>query len=102
MNRPHKTLIRNDIAAAVHQNVGLPHSECNQLVKEVLSAMIDALSDGEIVKISSFGSFNIIKKRERIGRNPKTGETAVIKARKVISFKPSHTLKSKIESRPIK
>jgi integration host factor subunit alpha len=58
--------------------------------------MASALSDGETVKISSFGSFSIRQKSQRMGRNPKTGEEVPILPRKVIIFKPSHVLKNRI------
>jgi integration host factor subunit alpha len=62
----------------------------------VLEEMASALSDGETVKISSFGSFSIRQKSQRMGRNPKTGEEVPILPRKVIIFKPSHVLKNRI------
>ena len=60
--------------------------------------MSNALIRGESVKISSFGSFTIRNKSERIGRNPKTGEEVPITSRRVIIFKPSHVLKNRINS----
>ena len=67
-------------------------------METVLGEMSNALIRGESVKISSFGSFTIRNKSERIGRNPKTGEEVPITPRRVVIFKPSHVLKSRINS----
>ena len=67
-----------------------------QLVDDVLEHVSNALVDGENVKISSFGTFSCKQKKERIGRNPKTGIEAPITARKVVTFKPSQIMKEKI------
>jgi integration host factor subunit alpha len=92
----HKTLTRADLAEAVYQAVGLSRTESADLVERVLDLISDALVDGENVKLSSFGSFHVRAKNERIGRNPKTGEEVPILPRKVLLFKPSNVLKSKI------
>lgn len=92
----HKTLTRADLAEAVYQAVGLSRTESADLVERVLDLISDALVDGENVKLSSFGSFHVRAKNERIGRNPKTGEEVPILPRKVLVFKPSNVLKSKI------
>ncbi len=78
---------------------GLSRNESADLVEAVLEEMVSALSDGETVKISSFGSFSIRQKSQRMGRNPKTGEEVPILPRKVIIFKPSHVLKNRINSK---
>ncbi|HHB81978.1 MAG TPA: integration host factor subunit alpha [Devosia sp.] len=91
-----KTLTRADLAEAVYATVGLSRTESADLVERVLEHMSDALVNGESVKLSSFGSFHVRSKKERIGRNPKTGEEVPILPRKVLVFKPSNVLKSKI------
>ncbi len=91
-----KTLTRADLAEAVYSNVGLSRTESAELVERVLELMSDALVNGESVKLSSFGSFHVRSKKERIGRNPKTGEEVPILPRNVLVFKPSNVLKSKI------
>ncbi|MCF6302278.1 MAG: integration host factor subunit alpha [Devosiaceae bacterium] len=91
-----KTLTRADLAEAVYATVGLSRTESADLVERVLEHMSDALVKGESVKLSSFGSFHVRSKKERIGRNPKTGEEVPILPRKVLVFKPSNVLKSKI------
>ena len=93
-----ETLTRAQLTEAVYEEVGLSRNESADLVESVLSEMSDALIRGEAVKISSFGSFTIRKKAQRIGRNPKTGKEVPILPRKVIIFKPSHVLKNRINS----
>lgn len=91
-----KTVTRAELAEAVYQEVGLSRNESAELVESVLNEMSDALTRGESVKISSFGSFSVRQKGERIGRNPKTGEEVPILPRKVLVFRPSHVLKNRI------
>jgi len=91
-----KTITRADLAEAVYTQVGLSRNESADLVEQTLDEMMDALAAGDNVKISSFGSFTIREKGERIGRNPKTGEEVPIKPRKVLTFRASHVLKDKI------
>ncbi len=91
-----KTVTRAELAEAVYEEVGLSRNESADLVEAVLAEMSNALISGESVKISSFGSFSIRSKGERIGRNPKTGEEVPISPRKVLSFRPSHVLKNSI------
>ena len=91
-----KTVTRADLAEAVYGSVGLSRTESAELVERVLDLIGDALITGANVKLSSFGSFQVRSKNERIGRNPKTGEEVPILPRQVLVFKPSNVLKSKI------
>ena len=91
-----KTLTRMDLSEAVYNEVGLSRNESAQLVESVLQHMSDALVSGESVKISSFGTFSVRDKNERIGRNPKTGEEVPITPRRVLSFRPSHLMKDRV------
>lgn len=91
-----KTLTRMDLCEAVHREVGLSRNESAQLVESVLGHMSDALTRGETVKISSFGTFSVRSKAARIGRNPKTGEEVPIHPRRVLSFRPSHLMRDKV------
>lgn len=91
-----ETITRAHLSEAVYKEVGLSRNESAELVESVLDEMIDALVDGEMVKISSFGSFSVRQKGERIGRNPKTGEEVPILPRRVLVFRPSHVLKNRI------
>ena len=94
-----KTITRAQLGEAVYQEVGLSRNESAELLESVLSEMSTALARGETVKISSFGSFSVRQKGLRIGRNPKTGEEVPILPRKVLVFRPSQVLKSRINER---
>jgi integration host factor subunit alpha len=91
-----ETLTRADLAEAVVKQVGLPRNESQELVEMVLSEISASLERGEPVKLSSFGSFGIREKDERIGRNPKTGEEVPITPRRVLVFRASTTMKARI------
>lgn len=91
-----KTLTRMDLSEAVFREVGLSRNESAQLVESVIQYMSDALVEGEQVKISSFGTFGVRSKAERLGRNPKTGEEVPISPRRVLSFRPSHLMKERV------
>ena len=91
-----RTITRAQLSEAVYQEVGLSRNESADLLEAVLSQVSDALAKGETVKISSFGSFSVRQKGQRIGRNPKTGEEVPILPRKVLVFRPSQVLKSRI------
>lgn len=91
-----KTITRAELVEAVYQEVGLSRNESAQLVESVLGEIADTLARGEQVKISSFGSFSVRQKGQRIGRNPKTGDEVPILPRKVLVFRPSHVLKGRI------
>jgi integration host factor subunit alpha len=92
------TITRAQLSEAVYHEVGLSRNESSELLELVLSYITDSLSKGETVKISSFGSFSVRQKGERIGRNPKTGEKVPILPRKVLVFRPSQALKNRINS----
>ncbi len=91
-----QTITRADLAEAVYEEVGLSRNESSELVETVLNEVSEALIRGENVKISSFGSFTIREKGERVGRNPKTGVEVPILPRKVLVFKASHVLKDRV------
>lgn len=100
-----KTLTRADLAEAVFEKVGLPRNEAAELVESVLKQIVYALERGEAIKLSSFGSFGLRQKSERVGRNPKTGEVVPITPRQVIVFKASNIMKDRINatlSKPVK
>jgi len=90
------TVTRADLSEAVYQEVGLSRNDSANLVETILNEMVESLTRGETVKISSFGSFSVRQKGQRIGRNPKTGEEVPILPRKVLVFRASHVLKNKI------
>ena len=91
-----RTVTRADLSEAVYQEVGLSRNESADLVESVLAEVSQALIRGEMVKVSSFGSFSVRKKGERVGRNPKTGEEVPILPRRVLVFRASHVLKNRI------
>lgn len=90
------TITRADLAEAVYEQVGLSRNESADLVDSVLNEISDELVHRGNVKISSFGSFSVRQKGERIGRNPKTGIEVPILPRKVLVFRASHVLKDRI------
>ncbi len=94
-----KTITRADLGEAIYQEVGLSRNESVELLETVLNYVSDALVKNEMVKISSFGSFSVRQKGQRIGRNPKTGEEVPILPRKVLVFRPSQVLKSRINEK---
>jgi integration host factor subunit alpha len=91
-----KTLTRADLAEAVVEKVGLPRNESQDLVERVLEEISGSLAGGDSVKLSSFGSFGIRQKGQRIGRNPKTGKEVPITPRRVLVFRPSNIMKDRI------
>jgi integration host factor subunit alpha len=90
------TLTRADLTEAVFQAVGLSRNESAQMVEDMLEEISAALARGETVKLSSFGTFTVRQKSQRMGRNPKTGDEVPIAPRRVLVFRPSHVLKSMI------
>ena len=91
-----KTITRQDIANAVHNQLGLSRNESGELVEAVLEEMAACFENGEQVKISSFGTFTVSNKTARIGRNPKSGEEAVITPRRVLTFRPSSQMRERV------
>jgi integration host factor subunit alpha len=91
-----KTITRADLCEAVYQKVGLSRTESAELVEMVIDEISNRIVAGEAVKLSSFGSFIVRNKGQRIGRNPKTGQEVPISPRKVLVFKPSNVLKQRI------
>jgi len=93
-----KTITRADLCEAVYQKVGLSRTESAALVESVLREITECIERGENVKLSSFGSFVVRNKGQRIGRNPKTGKEVPISPRRVMVFKPSAILKQQINA----
>jgi integration host factor subunit alpha len=91
-----RTLTRADLAEAVFEKVNLPRNEAAELVEAVLKQIVYALERGEPIKLSSFGSFGLRQKSERVGRNPKTGEIVPITPRRVVVFKASAIMQERI------
>jgi len=91
-----KTVTRAHLSEYIYQQVGLSRKESADLLEMFLKEVADTLKEGETVKLSSFGSFSVRQKSQRIGRNPKTGEEVPILPRKVLVFRPSQLLKAGI------
>jgi integration host factor subunit alpha len=91
-----RTLTRADLTEAVFNAVGLSRNDSSQMVEDILDEVCGALSRGETVKLSSFGTFQVRQKSQRVGRNPKTGDEVPIAPRRVLVFRPSHVLKAQI------
>jgi integration host factor subunit alpha len=92
------TLTRADLAESLHHEVGLSRADASRLVEQILTHMCEALSRGENVKISGFGSFVLRDKGERVGRNPKTGVEVPIAPRRVLTFRASQMMRDRIVS----
>jgi integration host factor subunit alpha len=91
------TLTRVNIVDALVREAGLPRQQATDFLTSTLEMVILALVEEDLVKISSFGSFNVRKKAKRIGRNPRTKKEAIITSRRVLSFKPSQHVKAKLQ-----
>ena len=96
-----RTVTRADLSEAVYQRLGLSRTESSALVELVLAEICDELARGQSVKLSSFGSFLVRSKGQRVGRNPKTGVEVAIEPRRVLVFKPSNVLKARINGEAV-
>ncbi|MGI4878744.1 MAG: integration host factor subunit alpha [Janthinobacterium lividum] len=90
------SITRADLCEAVHKEIGLSRAESSGLVEQVLDEICRTLVSGDNVKVSSFGSFVLRNKGQRIGRNPKTGQEVPIEPRTVLTFRPSQLLRERI------
>ena len=90
------TLTRADLAESLHRKVGLSRAESADIVEQVLNHVCEALTKGENVKISGFGTFVLRDKGQRIGRNPKTGIEVPIAPRRVLTFRASQMMRDRI------
>ena len=90
-------MTKADIIENVYEKVGgFSKKEAAEIVETVFDTIKDTLEAGDKIKISGFGNFVVRKKRERIGRNPQTGEAIKISSRKVLTFRPSQVLKAQL------
>ncbi|MBI2711842.1 MAG: integration host factor subunit alpha [Bdellovibrio sp.] len=98
-------MTKADIVEALYEKVGFSKKEAADLVELVFDTLKGTLADGQKIKISGFGNFVVREKRSRVGRNPQTGESIEISARRVLTFRPSQVLRSDVnsalEGRPI-
>lgn len=93
-----KTITRADVAETIYEKIGLSRKDSNDILDMILDEIVQELSAGNDVKLSSFGTFALRNKKARAGRNPKTGVEAEISPRRVISFKPSQTMRKIINA----
>ena len=93
-----KTITRADVAETIYEEIGLSRKDSTDILDMILDEMTNELVKGNDVKLSSFGTFALRNKKARAGRNPKTGVEAVISPRRVISFKPSQTMRKIINA----
>ena len=94
---PGKTITRADLVEALARRANMQRADANRLLTRMLEMVQDALVDGDTVKLSRFGNFNVRAKRQRVGRNPKTGEEVPITPRRVVTFRPSQMLREFVE-----
>lgn len=87
-------MTKAEIVEQIYEKIGFSKKESADIVEMVFDTIKETLSKGEKIKISGFGNFVVRQKRPRVGRNPQTGEQIEITARKVLTFRPSHVLKS--------
>ena len=90
-------LTKAELAERINEDVGLNKRESKEFVDAFFVALSDSLATGRQVKLSGFGNFDLRRKNERPGRNPKTGEEIPISARTVVTFKPGQKLKERVE-----
>jgi integration host factor subunit alpha len=89
-------LTKADLVESIHEKIGFSKKEAADLVEMIFSSMKDRLGKGEKIKVSGFGNFVIREKNSRIGRNPQTGESIEISARRVLTFRPSQVLRAEV------
>ena len=94
-----KNLTRRILYNKVHQSLGFSKNFSSTIIDDFFESLITELIRTNKIKISSFGTFEVVNKNERIGRNPKTKEKAKILARKIIKFTPSISVKEKLNKK---
>lgn len=90
-------LTKADMVDRLFDELGLNKREAKELVEQFFEEVSQALVDGQFVKLSGFGNFELRDKRQRPGRNPKTGEEIPISARRVVTFRPGQKLKQRVD-----
>lgn len=94
-----RTITRADVAETLYKEVGLSRKDSGEILDMVLAEIVSELASGNDVKLSSFGTFALRDKKPRVGRNPKTGVEAEISSRRVISFKPSQSMRKAVNGK---
>ena|SRR5579872_3520415 len=91
-------LTKAELSESLASSLGMNKKDAKEMVETLFEEIRTALEEGESVKISGFGNFELRDKNERPGRNPKTGQNVPISARRVVTFKPGHKLKERVEN----
>ncbi len=91
-------LTKADMAERLFEELGLNKREAKEIVEMFFEQVRSALENGQQVKLSGFGNFDLRDKKQRPGRNPKTGEEIPITARRVVTFRPGQKLKARVEA----
>ena len=91
-------LTKAEMAERLFEELGLNKREAKELVEQFFEEIRGALEKGQQVKLSGFGNFDLRDKKQRPGRNPKTGENIPITARRVVTFRPGQKLKARVEA----
>lgn len=98
-------MTKADIVEALYEKIGFSKKEAADIVELVFDTLKGTLSQGQKIKISGFGNFVVREKRSRVGRNPQTGQSIEISARRVLTFRPSQVLRAEVntalEGKPI-
>ncbi len=92
-------LTRKELAQVINQKIGFSQRSAGELVDMVFDSLKEKLLEGEPVKLVQFGTFTVRKKASRVGRNPRTGEAMEITKRSMVSFRPSKTIREKINKK---
>ena len=93
-----KNLTRKDLSNKIFQDLGFSKNYSSTIIDDFFETLIQELISSNKIKISSFGTFKVMSKKERVGRNPKTKEEAIISQRKVVKFSPSQLVKQKLNN----
>ena len=91
-------MTKADIVEKIHEKIGFSKKESAEMVEAIFALIKNTLESGENIKVAGFGNFEVKQKKDRRGRNPQTGESITIEARRILSFKPSAVLKNRINS----
>ena len=93
-----KTIKKSDIVDHLNKTLGFNKTESKEIIENFFSEITDTLMQNEDVKLSGFGNFELIQKKERPGRNPKTGDEVTVSARRVVTFRAGQKLRGKVSS----
>lgn len=93
------TITRNDLAMKLRDKFGFTAAQSGKLIDLIFDEICESLINGEDVKFAGFGTFKILDKSARVARNPKTGESAIVSARRVTTFRPCSEFRARVSKR---